>query len=333
MRVECRFDLKVETNDEALGDRFFPNTLIPGGKDSRQQYRVGPQARWIEDVATRGRKYRNDYGFLYPEGAKNPVSTKVQKFFNGTNSWTYHVVKRMALQYPGADPMTRLTLGYYQDIIGFPGSPLGKERTTAGGMDEPYQLDKLIPSGKYVIHGEEVVDGLDCMVLTRPGLDQIWLAKAQGWAIVRREWHWSVGGPLKRRIVNRDFREISPGAWIPFAAVMEIYGHPTTRPGLRVGVLRATVLSAEADVSDDWFEPHFPKGAKVLDVETGELYPFGMELESLDEAVVRASRFGPMFRPVPWWHRSFSWWMGGAALLFVCAGCKYWMAWRGAAGR
>src|SRR5262245_47868391 len=59
LRVQCRFDLKVERSDEALSDRYFPNTFIPYGTPPRQHYRVGPQTKWIEDVATRGDKYRN----------------------------------------------------------------------------------------------------------------------------------------------------------------------------------------------------------------------------------------------------------------------------------
>jgi len=333
LRVECRFELKVLQSDEALGDRYLPNALIPVGKGPRARYREGPQTRWVEDVATRGKKYRNDHEFSLPDSGEVPRGWKVQKFFNGTNSWNYECIKRMALQFPEAAITTRLTLGYYQDMIGFPGSPIGKDRTTAGSSGEPYQLDKLIPSGKYVIEAEESVDGLDCVVLRRPGLDRLWLAKDRGWAIVRREWHWSIGGPLKRRIASRDFHEIYSGAWIPFEAAMEIYGHPTTRPGQRVGVLKATVLNAEADVSDDWFEPHFPKGAIVEDVANGERLPFGMELQTLDEAVVRASKFGPMFRPLPWWRHPVSWGLGASALIFVAAAGRYWMVRKGAAQR
>jgi hypothetical protein len=333
LRVRCRFELKVERLDDALSDRYFANVLVPADKSPRSRYRVGPQTKWVEDVATRGRKYRNDHEFFDADSGETHRGWKVQKFFNGTNSWRYDCIKSMALQYPGAALTTRLTLGYYQDMIGFPGSPLEKERTTAGGTGEPYRLDKLIPSGKYRIDGGEVVDGLDCVVLTRPGLDRLWLARDRGWSIVRREWRWSLGGPLKRRVNNRDFHEIARGAWIPFEAVMEIYGHPGTRPGRRVGLLRATVLLAEADVPDDWFEPHFPKGAVVDDLETGDRYPFGMELQSLDEAVVRASSFGPMFRPVPWWRRPAWWGVGGAALLLIFAARRNWMARRGLGAR
>jgi prepilin-type N-terminal cleavage/methylation domain-containing protein/prepilin-type processing-associated H-X9-DG protein len=321
LRVECRFELKIERLDEALGDRDFPNALSLVGKGRKQSYRAKPRTKWVEDVATRGKKYRNDTEFFLSEGGTSPGS-KSQRLYNGVNSWYYDRIKGVALQYLGADPATQLTLGYYQDIIGFPGSPLAKERTAAGDTDEPFQLDRLVPSGKYRIDGEETIDGLDCVVLTRPDLDRLWLAKDRGWMIVRREWRWTIGGPLKRRIHNRDLREIADGAWIPFQAEVEIYGHPRSRPGQRVGVLNASVVHAESDVPDDWFEPHFVKGTMVDDRATGDRYPFGIELQSLDPAVVRASGYGPMFGSAPWWHRPVWWGVVGATLVLVLAAVR-----------
>ena len=328
LRVRCRFDLKVEKPDESLADRYFPNALMPVGNGPRPRHVGRPQTQWIEDVATRGEKYRNDHEFLLPGSGQVPKGWKAHKFFNGTNSWRFDGAKR-ATQYLGSSPVTRLTMGYYQDMIGFPGKPLEKDRTMAGDTSEPYQLDQLIPSGKYAVEREESVNGLDCVVVSRPGLDRLWLAKRMGWAIVRREWCWSVGGPLKRRVIGGDFREVSPGVWIPYEATMEIYGHPATRPNQRVGLLRVAVLDAEADVPEDWFEPHFPKGTMVLESETGARYPFGMEMEALDQAVARASGFGPMFYPMPWWRRPVFWCRGGAILLLAAGICRYWMVRRG----
>ncbi len=333
LRVRCRFDLKIEHNDEALGDRDFPNPLIEEGKGPRRKSRARPQTAWSEDVARSGQKYRNDYEFFPPDTGETPRGWKIQNFYNGTNSWHYDGIKGWALQYQGAAITTRPRLGYYLDMIGFPSDPIGKERTTAGGSGEPYQLDQLISSGKYGIDGEEVIDGLNCVILARPGFDRLWLAKDRGWAIARREWRWSAGGPIKRRFVNRDFRTITPGAWVPFEASMEIYGHPTTRPGQRVGVLKAAVQEVEADVPDDWFEPHFPIGTMVDDRATGSRYPFGKEIESLDGAVVRASRYGPMFHPEPWWQRPVSWGIVGAAMLCVTAAARSWNARKGGQDR
>ena len=114
---------------------------------------------------------------------------------------------------------------------------------------------------------------------------------------------------------------------------MEIYGHPTTRPGQRVGWLKATVLDADADVPDDWFEPHFPKGTIVDDRATGERYPFGVELNTLDKAVIRASGLGPMFRPVPLWQQPVSWVVGALAVFVAVVAGRFWVVRGEVAGR
>lgn len=300
-RVRCAFNLRVEQKDEALSDRYFPIALIPTDQGSRAEFRVDNQTKWIEDVAKRGDKYRNDYEFLMPDGRPGPRGWKLDSFYNGKYSWKYNYGKRLATQYEGADVVTRLTLGYYPDMIGLTWEPLSKDRTTAGGSGEPYRLDRLGSTGGYSIVGKEALGGRPCVVLDRPGLDRIWLAEDRGWAIVRRDWCWRVGGPIKRRITNADFQEIAPGAWIPRRASMEIFGHPSTRPGRRVGVLEAVVIEAEADVPDDWFEPHFPEGTEVYDVETGARSQFGREIAALDRTVASAARYGPAFRKAAWW--------------------------------
>ena len=109
------------------------------------------------------------------------------------------------------------------------------------------------------------------------------------------------GGPLKRRIRNRDFRELAPGTWLPYQSEMEIYGHPATLPGSRVGTLTAKVESAEVDVPDRIFEADLPKGTLVRVNATGERYAFGMEKEALDKAILAAGGFSPAYRPVAWW--------------------------------
>lgn len=145
------------------------------------------------------------------------------------------------------------------------------------------------------------------------------MARDHGWAVVRREWNWTIGGPLKREIVSRDLREIASGAWIPYECRMVIYGHPSTRPGRPVGILDVKVLEAEADVPDEWFEPQFPEGTVILDRATGDRYPFGQDLETLDAAAIEAGHFGPGFRRVSWWRRPWSWAVGIVVLLIGTA--------------
>jgi hypothetical protein len=171
----------------------------------------------------------------------------------------------------------------------------------AGDSEEPFQLDGLIPTGLYRLAGvTESIAGEECVLLERRGLDRLWLARNKAWAIVRREWNWTIGGSLKRRVDNRDFREIAPGLWLPWSGSMEVFGHPATRPNQRVGTLRVSVIEAEAGLSDGRFELDVPKGTEILDVSTGDVTRFGLEGEELEKALIKASAFRPTFRSTRW---------------------------------
>lgn len=323
LRVRSESWLRVLADDEALGDLYFPNHLVPAGRGPRTRWVGRPQTHWIEDIAVRGGKYRSDYEFMNPDGTSAPRGSRSINFYNGEHSWSYEPDKRIAMQYVGGDVTTRLTLGYYLDIIGFPGEPLSALRTTAGDTNEPYRLDEIFETGEYQLQEDAVLDGYYCVVVDRAGLDRLWLARDHGWAIVRREWHWTIGGPLKRVIVNRDLRELAEDAWIPYECRMVIYGHPSTQPGRQVGILDVKVLEAEADVPEEWFEPQFPVGAVIHDMATGDRYPFGKEMETLEAAVIEAERFGPGFRRLPWWRRPWSWAVGIVVLLIGTAAISW----------
>ena len=130
LRVQCKFELKVEHADQALGDRYFPNALIQEGKGRKQSYRPKPQTlHWVEDVETRGEKYRNDFEFFRPDGGKSSGS-KSEKFYNGANSWSYARRQWWCFSVLGATPHNASHAWLYQDIIGFPRSPIAKEEAT-----------------------------------------------------------------------------------------------------------------------------------------------------------------------------------------------------------
>lgn len=330
LRVLARFELAIERSDEALGDAYFPNRSILAGPRTTRR-RTAPLPLWFEDAATKGKKHRNDVHFptgdMRTDVSTPPEGLDVVNFFDGRDSWSFSRTGRRASRIPGDSPMIASGLGYYRDMIGLPLKPTGT-RATAGDSTEPYRLDELIPSGKYAVEGEAVIEGEPCVVLARPGLDRLWLARDRGWAIAGREWCWSAGGPLKRRFVNRDFREVAPGAWIPDVASMEIHG----KAGAKVGTLRATVLKAVADVPDDRFLPDFPKGTRVDDRETGEVTIFGEPPPSPEEAARLG--IGPMFYPPPWWQRPKTLWSGSFALaVLVIAGGWRWISGRMEADR
>jgi len=306
-RVKCIFSLQVEHLDPALGDSFVPNTTIRG--------RMEPLTRWESDTARKDRKYRQDF-LNYPPGQeRRPSNWRGSRISNGEKSWVYTPETGNAQQHQQSSVFTRPTQDYYGDMIGFPIQPVGVKRLTAGDIKEPFQLNGLIPTGKYMLGGEETVNGETCVVLERAGLDRLDLATAKGWAIVRREWNWTMNGPLKRRITNRDFREVAPGTWLPFDAQMEIYGHPSSKPGRRVGVLRGKVVEAQVDIADNWFEPRFPKKT-VIRTEEGGILLVGMKKEDLKGTLARFAQFVPAAQAAPWWRMPWVW--GCALAVSLC---------------
>ena len=177
LRVACTFTLKVEQADPAMGDEYFPNMATPRG--------AIPRSRWVEDFTGRGEKFRVQTEF-FAEGkgkAATDASSSV-RLFNGRHSWSYRPGGTEAEQFDGIDPTTRPTLGYHGEFIGVALRSGKTTRLMAGDLGEPFQIDELIPSGKYAIAGEETLDGEPCVILERRGLDRLWLAKEKGWTIV-----------------------------------------------------------------------------------------------------------------------------------------------------
>ena len=317
LRTKCEIELDVDVEDEVFGDLYFPNsTLLPSGKTVHW-------SRWVEEIARKRDKQYEYFRFIPSGSAEPPPGLEAKSAFNGSGSWAYkHGIQRADV-HSGDHPTTRLNLDYYGGMIGFPGKLLTPSRGVPGTSEETYQLDRLIPSGLYSLAGEETVDGEACVILERPGRDRVWLARDKGWAIARREWRWSDGGPLKRRIANRDFRPLTGGAWLPYSATMEIFGTPETRPGKRVGRLRATVVEAEADVPDSLFEPNFPDGTSVNDLGRGNQYiQGGLSRPARNEVLGRLAEYRSEFRPAPWWQSR--WLLGLGVVALLIPGIFFW---------
>ncbi len=255
---------------------------------------------WIEDITQKGEKYRREF----VTGDSKEGAAGDARFFNGRHSWVNIPRAKWVEQASGNYKVAKILQDYYGDMIGLSRlSRAGLPRSLAGDTGLPYELDRLIPSGAYHLAGRQPMDGEDCVILERPGLDRLWLSERYEYAIVRREWNWSVGGPLKRVIRNTDFREVAPHHWLPWKCVMDIYGTPLTNPARLVGTLEATLQEANVAVSDDLFEPNFPPRTRVYDLDSGTDVTLGKSDEgSLERLIAEAREHrGAIRRPPTRW--------------------------------
>ncbi len=300
--------MRVEREDPAVGGDYFPISDLTG--------KVVNLTEWQEQTIRSGSKYRVRIISPTPPGyrGKAPGAYDDTCLFNGKNSWKYRPRNSTAEQDNGSTKLTRVMEDYYGDMIGFEINGISRKaaRTVPSGTDEPFDVDQLIPSGHYQLGGEDVVEGEPCVIIERPGLDRVWLALGKSYVVVKREWCWTIGGPLKRRILNQKFKQAADGVWLPFEGRMEVFGHPTTRPGQRVAILKATVREAQADVADAAFEPDFPRGTLVVDVANGKTFRFGWTEEetaaarakaNMDSGTDQAMRSMLAYKPEPWWRR------------------------------
>ena len=331
-RVRVDLQLQVEQPDRATDGSFFPISDRTG--------RVVNLPRWSETATRAGRRYSLVTSHPAPPGLRGGAAAPFEEsfFWNGTNTWKHRAGYEAAVRAAGHSPVTRIPQDYYGDLIGaeLGGVDRATARTVPAPTAEPYAIDAILRSDLYHPAGTAVVAGEPCVVVERTGRDRVWLAERKGLVVVRREWRWAEGGPLKRRIENQDFREAAPGVWLPWRGRMIVYGHPTTRPGRRVGELTAVVRAVETAIADDAFEPQFPRGTRVLDSETGKVSRAGMseaEDQAELEARARARRPRPVdpaelarfaHQPPPWWGRRPTWLVvGGAiAVIIVVAGLR-----------
>lgn len=327
MLYQCTFDLDVLQWDKATDGKYLPIEDLTG--------KIQNIKHWEEMVARKGKKFRYDSVLSPPPGRSRPDTWVTSRFSNGRRYWDYMSDNGVANEFEDFDQRAMPPSDFYGDMIGFPLRTLARgARTVAGDSKEPFELDQLIPTGKYEVIGEERIGDDACIVLSRPELDRLWLSPTKGWAIVKREWSWGLGGPLKRRITNRDFRSTALEVWFPFKSDMEFFGHPSTRPNQLIAILHATISDVKIQIDDDWFEPFFPKGTKVSNVTTRTIYRWNMAKEDLDAMVGRASQLkafssGPL-QPTP--RRMLPYIIAGSVMLVLIVVLYLMIKMRGKAG-
>lgn len=264
LNVAAHLTMKIEKKNLANEGEYFPVSDISGITSNFLE--------WREETWRSGLRYREHLMLAVPNNFKGPSPSTfdITIWHNGTHSWKYRPIDRAAEKIKGIDRSTQIVQDYYGDMIGskIPGDA-GMWRLTLEGQDHfIYDVDELLAGNSCKVVGEERIGSEDCVIIERPDSDRIWLATNKNFVVFKREIKWSPNGPLKRRILNNDFRRIESGIWLPFACKMEIYSHPSTPPERRVGILTASVERATVVFPDSDFEPSFPKGTRVFDEET-----------------------------------------------------------------
>jgi hypothetical protein len=322
LKVFANFQLEVEQANPALGSDYFPMSDLTG--------KLINMSRWREETFRSGRRFKERVVSYVPERFRGPVpgTYDLTICYNGVHSWRYRPSDRVSEQFNGVTKATQIIQDYYGDMIGsmIPVVSATMSRTVPTPSDSAYDIDQVIASNLYEVVGKESVAGEICTIIERPGTDRIWLADEKNYLVVKREWRWTPGGHLKRRILNSQFRTIGGGAWLPFAGRMEIFSHPSTPPERRVGVLTAVVEAADTNFPDSEFEPGFLKGTFVFDAETGTKSVAGytdaeLAVEEakgmLKKVKGRKSVDALAFQAEPWWRRNWLELLGASAILVI----------------
>jgi hypothetical protein len=152
---------------------------------------------------------------------------------------------------------------------------------------EFWRLPEALEWGEYRFAGEEAVEGAACAVLEarldrRAGMpaaprppagraaaaadpadahvsDKLWLDRAHGWALRRREVR-AGDGDLLLRAVNSELKEVSPQLWLPMRSAEDHFPPPQAPPELRAKPA-FTIHMKVSKMSANKLDPEFFNGA------------------------------------------------------------------------
>jgi len=96
-----------------------------------------------------------------------------------------------------------------------------------------YFLPEAIEQHEYKFAGSETIDGAPCDIIERPGLDRIWVAPSRGHVVLKREYNYGVGKPLKERVLNTRWKEVYSDVWIPMLQTRESFSAKSSLPPVR----------------------------------------------------------------------------------------------------
>lgn len=128
---------------------------------------------------------------------------------------------------------------------------------------------------------QELVDGSSCVVLDWQNKPRttLWCDPSLGYAIRRKEHHFSATDIVSSRTTCDRFREVLPGLWLPLHATVDWFADPAAPARLRDVPLVQFDLDVETiavnDLPDELFEFKPPPGTIVADYRDGLPSPQG----------------------------------------------------------
>jgi hypothetical protein len=127
-------------------------------------------------------------------------------------------------------------------------------------------------------------------------MDRLCVAPERGFAVIKREYSWAPGKPLRYRLINKDYREVRPGLWLPFTQVQERYYDPSKVLPKLAGKVRFRteykLLAIEFDsVRDELFDIELTPDTMVYDAPRKFHYVVSKEnAKPFDFAIAQAQR-------------------------------------------
>ena len=298
LRILCVLGYLLQQDNEPLDDLNVTTTAasvdvnIIRSEMERARHRLlkcdgGISFRYRVDCESR----RQSPYFFFPEGIDGKCSIKWPKLHNAFSGKLYGVIVRDkdGKQQKVAKPITvkssfdfmTMTSSTIKDddtleIIGrrhednggiiFPFSKqwyveFSQQWTPEGEFKSDYWLPNAIDSS-YACKNGVVLDGIDCVLLEKHGIDRIWLAPALDYSLVRRELNWGLGkGSREKVFVQKTIS--AGGVSMPESMIFEQYDSDTAEKlllRLQISVFDFHV----GDVSDEDVILSIPEAIRVV---------------------------------------------------------------------
>jgi len=160
----------------------------------------------------------------------------------------------------------------YKNITKMTGKTLEMHRESCSEKFKiPFLLESLRANkSSYRVSNDTIeINGMRCWKVEWPGMDSFAIDPTRGFIVPQRVIHWAPNEPKRYEFLQRDYREVSPGFWLPFAQTKKTYASKKEAKELWGRVVseheyltRSIILD---NVPDTIFELKLPAKSIVID--------------------------------------------------------------------